>query len=865
MRKVTKLFARFKLKRWQSKELNRFPASKKGRRKTRFKKVVKIFGFFCLGFFIVVLALFVYFAKDLPDPKKIQERKMLESTKIYDRTGEILLYEIHGEEQRTVIPLEKVSPNLINASLATEDANFYHHFGIDLKGLLRGAFLSLTGSSLQSGSTITQQFVKQSILSSEQTFSRKIKEIILSIELEMRYSKHDILELYLNQIPYGSNLYGVEAAAQGFFGKNAKDLTIAEAAVLASLPKAPTYYSPYGSHPEKLQARKEYVIDRMAKLGMITSEQAEEAKKQELVFSENRSGIKAPHFVMFVKEYLEEKYGQDYLEQSGLSVYTTLDWDLQQAAEKAVTEGAAKNEKRFGAHNASLVSLDPKTGQILAMVGSKNYFDLKNDGNVNVAIRPRQPGSSFKPFAYATAFKKGFSPDTVLFDVQTNFSDDPANPYIPQNYSGTFSGPVSMRNALARSLNIPAVKTLYLAGLKDTIKQATAMGISTLDNPDRFGLALVLGGGEVKLLEETAAYGVFATEGIKNETASILKIVDRQGKIVEDLKQTPRRVLDQQVARQISSVLSDNTARAPVFGPNSALNLGNITAAVKTGTTDEYRDAWTVGYTPSIVAGVWVGNNNNAKMNKADGSYAAAPIWNDFMKSSYALKRKQEETKKQKENYFSLPQDDEGFAPPETKLLPNKPMLNGQPVAEKVLNIDASSGELATENTPPELIQQKTFKEAHCILYYVDKNDPQGERPKNPASDPQFNNWEVGVAAWAQSAGLLGEQPPTISDTTHTDAANKPVLTITKPLDNEEITQEILHTEFSLVSKTDIKQIDFFIDDSFIASRSGLVSTIDLSLRGLGRGSHTLKIKAYDKNLNSGQASVDFSYKPPIK
>lgn len=862
MKKIAKFFARLKLRRWQKKELERqnSPKRKKGKKKLPLKKIVKILGFLCLGFLALLLVLFIYFAKDLPDPQKIGERKMLESTKIYDRTGEILLYEIHGDEKRTVVPLENVSLNLTNATLATEDANFYHHFGLDFKGLLRGAFLSLTGNSLQSGSTITQQFVKQSILSSEQTFSRKIKEIILSIELEMRYSKHDILELYLNQIPYGSNIYGAEAAAQGFFGKSAKDLTIAEAAVLASLPKAPTYYSPYGSHPEKLQARKEYVIDRMVKLNMITPEQGDEAKKQELAFSANLSGIKAPHFVMFVKEYLEEKYGQDYLEQSGLSVYTTLDWDLQQVAEKTIIEGAAKNEKRFGAHNAALVSLDPKTGQVLAMVGSKDYFDLKNDGNVNVTVRPRQPGSSFKPFAYATAFKKGFSPDTILFDVPTNFSDDPANPYAPQNYSGTFSGPVSMRNALARSLNIPAVKTLYLAGLTDTLKQAAAMGISTLDNPDRFGLALVLGGGEVKLLDEASAYGVFATEGTRNNPASILKIIDRQGKTVEEFRQNPNQVLDRQVARQINSVLSDNAARAPVFGSSSYLSLGNITAAVKTGTTNEYRDAWTVGYTPSIVAGVWVGNNNNSKMNKADGSTAAAPIWNAFMKGAYSLKREQKEEDKKKDNYFNLPQNDEGFASPQESSLSNKPMLNGNFLEEKTIDIDSSTGEPATANTPLELIQQKIFRQVHCILYYVNKNEPQGDIPKNPADDPQFNNWEAGVVAWAQSAGIYNEQPPAESGSAPIDSSLRPTLTIISPTDNEKINKNVLRAEFSIVSPAPLKQIDFFIDDSLVASRQNFVTTLDISLQGLKRGVHTFKIKAYDKNLKNDQASVDFVY-----
>ena len=596
--------------------------------RSRWKRTKKIILWLLAIFFIIGVASFLYIAKDLPNPKELEERQITESTKIYDRTGQVILYDIHGEEKRTVIAFNEIPDSIKNATIAVEDANFYHHFGLDFKGIARAVWGVITGNrSAGGGSTITQQFIKKSFFSDKRSYIRKFKEWILALELEIKYSKDEILGFYLNQIPYGSNAYGIEAAAQTFFNKPAKDLTLAESALLVSLPQAPTYYSPFGSHPEELRNRQEYVLNRMTELGYISSNEAETAKQEELKFVYRPNAIKAPHFVMYIKEYLEEKYGADAVEKTGLKVYTTLDWDMQQAAEKIISDGAASNEKKYRAGNAALVALDPKTGQILTMVGSRDYFDIEHDGNVNVTIRPRQPGSSFKPFAYVTAFANGYTPDTILFDLKTEFNPNcsaDANSqydqygiacYNPGNYDDKFRGPVTARQALAQSLNIPAVQMLYLAGINDTIKTAKAMGINLASQ--YYGLSLVLGGGEVKLLEQTAAYGVFAAEGVKHAKTAILKIEKSNGEILEEYKDESEKVLEPQLTRLISNILSDNNARAPVFGTASPLYFPERQVAAKTGTTEQYRDAWTMGYTPSLVVGLWVGNNNNTPMSKA--------------------------------------------------------------------------------------------------------------------------------------------------------------------------------------------------------------------------------------------------------
>ena len=751
-----------------------------------------IFIWLFILFLLITIGSFVYLAKDLPSAESLTERHLTESTKIYDRTGKIILYDVHGEEKRTVIPFTEIPQYLKNATIVTEDANFYHHFGLDFKGIIRAFLADLKGQQVsQGGSTITQQFIKNAILTSERTLGRKIKEAILAIEMEIKYSKDEILNFYLNQVPYGSNAYGVEAAAQTFFNKNAKDLTLGECAILAALTRATTYYSPYGSHLEELKARQEYILDRMNKLGYITEEQSMNAKKEKIIFTSLKSSsIKAPHFVMYVKEYLEEKYGQDYIEKAGLKVYTTLDWDLQKIAEEAIKQGAETNGKKYNAQNSALVAIDPKTGQILAMVGSKDYWAEsypkgctpgKNclfEPNVNVVIRPRQPGSSFKPFAYAKAFQKGFTPDTMIFDLKTEFSPN-CSPdtlqekdqyglecYHPKDYDGKFRGPVSFRSALAQSLNVPSVQVLYLAGVNETIDLAQDMGIETLKDRSRYGLSLVLGGGEVKLLEETAAFGVFATEGIKNPTKSIIKIENSEGEIIEEYQNDPKKILEPQITRLISNILSDDAARTPIFGQKSYLYIEGIPVAAKTGTTQEYRDGWTIGYTPSLVVGVWTGNNDNTPINKEPGAVIAAPIWNKFITNTYA-KKQELKTADKPDNYFDLPDPPEEFTSPEA-IITNKDVLNGNYVNELMVKIDRISGKLATNLTPLDLIDEKTYPQIHCILYYMNKDDPQGEG--DGRDDPQFQNWEQPVLNWInalENGYIYNQNPPQEYDNIH--------------------------------------------------------------------------------------------------
>jgi 1A family penicillin-binding protein len=700
-------------------------------------------------FLLSVLGVFAYFAKDLPSPEKINRRVVAESTKIYDRTGEHLLYEVHGEEKRTLISFSEMPDSIKYATIVLEDQDFYSHHGIKISSILRAAFKDFLHKSVrQGGSTITQQFIKNSLLTPERTFTRKIKEVILAAEMEFKFSKDEILGMYLNEVPYGSNAYGIEAAARTFFGKPARELSLEESTLLAALPKAPTYYSPYGSHIDELKARQELALKRMADLGYVTQEQAAEANQVD-VFEKvqpYRENIRAPHFVMYIKEYLENKYGKEAVEQGGLKVYTTLDIGKQEAAEKAVREGVGSNLAYWGATNAALVAVDPKTGQILAMVGSKDYFDKTIDGQVNVTIRDRQPGSSFKPYVYATAFSKGYTPETILFDVETEFETG-TDEYKPRNYDGRFRGPVKIKEALGMSLNLPAVKTLYLAGVQNSIATAKRMGITTLNQPERYGLSLVLGGGEVKLLDHTSAFGVFATGGTKHSKTAILRIESSQGEILEEHRQSPgERVMEEKYTAMVNHILSTNDYRAPVFGDRSVLRFDDRQVAVKTGTTNEFRDGWTVGYIPSLAVGVWAGNNDNSPMRAgADGVNVAAPIWRAFMDAVLANYAK--------ENFPDYKKEETG-----------KPVLDGKLDIKKdveVCKIPGKDDEYCMANKYCLDKKKRDFADIHAILWYVNKDDPRGDYPKEPQNDPQFKKWEKAVQNWLKGEDdYVSAKPP---------------------------------------------------------------------------------------------------------
>lgn len=706
--------------------------------------------FFVLSLFLAticlisVLIFLVYLIKTLPDPVQISNRSITQSTKIYDRTGKILLYDVHSEEKRTVVNSEDISQFLKDAVVAAEDDGFYSHSGISVSSIIRAAFSDIANKNMgQGGSTITQQFVKNAFLSPEKTLIRKIKEALLAIQLEKRFSKEEILTMYLNQVPFGSNSYGVEAASLTFFNKNAKDLNLNEAALLASLIKAPSYFSPYGTHTQELFSRKDYVLNRMGELGFINEKQKSKALSEKIEFTQQTESLLAPHFVLEIKNQLEKMFGASQVDQLGLKVYTTLDYNLQKNAEKIVLEGAQKNESAYDAFNAAMVAENPKTGEVLALIGSRNYFDpslpvncvpgksCKFEGNFNVATQGlRQPGSSFKPLAYAQAFVKGYTPSTILFDVPINFAEPGATPYMPKNYDLRFRGPVTMRNALAQSLNVPSVETLYLAGVNNTIKLANSFGISTINTDSQCGLSLVLGGCEVKLIEMVQAYGVFANEGVGMPYFMIQKIVDSKNQTIFEYKTSPQKIIEPQIAREVTDVLSDNTARAPMFGTNSYLYFQDIPLAAKTGTTDNNRDAWLVGYTPEIVVGVWTGNNNGDSMTKEGaGISAAGPIFHKIMLSALE----------------NLPHT--GFTPPD-QILSTKPILNGIATQQNTILIDKRTGKIADENTPPDQIEERIVSEMHNTLYYVQKDDPQGPAPLNPRLDPQFDNWENGLNEW---------------------------------------------------------------------------------------------------------------------
>ncbi len=808
-----------------------------------------------IGFIILAIILFAWVAKDLPSARKLESRLLAQSTKIYDRNGEIL-YEVYGERKRTVVPLSSMSDYLKKATIAAEDKNFYRHLGLDIKGIVRATLHNLfSRNKIQGGSTLTQQFVKNALLSPERTFSRKAKEALLSLMIERIYSKDKILEFYLNEIPYGSNTYGIEAASQTYFGKKAKDLNLVESAVLAAIPKAPTYFSPYGSHKKELFFRVDYVLDQMVEQKYITSDVAEKAKKdkEKLKFQARRENIKAPHFVMYVREMLVEKYGEQVVNEGGLKVTTSLDLGHQKIAETTLQEGVKRLRYQKVA-NGALVSIDPKTGEILAMVGSHDYFDTKNDGNVNVATSERQPGSYFKPFAYSTAFMKGYSPATLLLDLRTDFGGG----YKPRNYDSRTRGITNARNALAQSLNIPSVKMLYMAGVKDTIATAHKMGITTLQrNPDFYGLPLVLGGGEVKLLDMVSAYGVFSQNGIRHELHPILKVENSKGKVLEEYnksKNSGKEIIPPQIAYQITNILSDNTARTPIFGYYSPLRLQGREAAAKTGTTQEYRDSWTIGYTPSLVAGVWLGNNDNSPMYRIAGSIGAAPIWNEYM--TKALSGTPKENFKQPSGIKKITVCKiSGLKP--TPSCPKKTEIfaenyNTPDIYAKKYNLGSDtcnvhlasvkictlSEHLATELCPEETVVERSYKQLHSELL---------------PSDPAYSRWEAPVAAYAKANGY-NKYPPTQKCGIHT-GTNLPTVQITNPSSGETI-KGTVDIQTSASAANGILKVNFYFDNNLIFSDSTSPYETSYNVSDKSPGEHVIKAKVYDNIYQSSENSI---------
>ncbi|MBD3311805.1 MAG: PBP1A family penicillin-binding protein [Candidatus Magasanikbacteria bacterium] len=799
------------------------------------------------GFVLAFLSSIILVAwanKDLPDPDKLTDRQVAQSTKIYDRTGEHLLYEIFADEKRTIVELDQIPDTCVNGVIATEDSKFYEHHGIRPLSILRAVFYGVfTKKRIAGTSTLTQQLVKNAILTSERSYTRKLKEVILSLRMEQKYSKDQILKIYFNEIPYGSTNYGIQSAAKSYFNKDVEKLNLQECATLAGLPKQPSYYL---NDLEALKTRRDFVLFRMWEEGYITEEEKNNAQNEELTLEINYSEIKAPHFVLYVKQLLVEEFGEQFVETAGLKVITTLDWEKQQIAETAIQEESEKAFEAAGADNASLVAVDPKTGQILAMVGSRDFYDPEIDGQFNVAtLGKRQPGSSFKPIVYTAAFEKGYTPDTVLFDVVTNFAVS-GRAYAPQNYDLQEYGPITMRKGLQGSKNIPAVKTLYLVGLKNAQEFAERLGYTTLSK-DSLGLTLVLGGGEVKLLEHVNAYATLANEGKKNESTAILKVEDPEGDVLKEWKKEKgEQVIDSGIAHTITNVLSDDQARAYAFGAGGILTLPGRPVAAKTGTTNNYIDAWTVGYTPSLVAGVWAGNTDNSPMTRGyGGSRVAAPIWNRFMREALA--------DTEVEPFPAPPPNDA-----------EKPALKASEGVGKTLKIDKVTGKLATTSTPEEYVVERTFIQPHSILHYVDKDDPRGPYPENPADDLQYNIWEAAIQDWIKRKkeedpdwDVSFEDPPTEYDDAHS-LELIPSLEIIYPSPSSTLNSRQIDTDIRVSAPRGVEKVTYRIDGRYVAVIKDHPFNLNYFANYLEDGPHTLTVIVEDDIGNRIEDSVGF-------
>lgn len=774
-------------------------------------------------------------------------RNVHQSTKIYDKSGEHILYEIFSEEKRTVVNYEQLPEDLIHAIIATEDSKFYEHKGVRPLSIIRSVVLGALGQGRIGGgaSTLTQQLVKNAILTNERTITRKAKEIVLAYQIERIFTKEQILRMYFNEIGYGSTNYGVESAAQSYFDKSVSELNLQEAATLAGFPKAPSRYL---NNHEALKERRNFVLRRMHEEGYITEEERDAAQESELEIQNNYQNIDAPHFSLYVREKLVDMFGETKVTTGGLRVYTTLDWDKQQAAEKVINENAGSILDEAEANNVSLVAMDPKTSQILAMIGSRDFFDKEIDGQFNVAtLGKRQPGSSFKPIIYAAAFEKGYTPETVVFDVITNFAIS-GKPYVPKNYDLQEHGPVSFRQALQGSLNIPAVKALYLVGAVKGVEFAQRLGYTTLTDPDRFGLSLVLGGGEVYPLEHVNAYSIFANGGTRREPVAILKVEDANGEILHEWKEKKGdRVIEEGLANLMSNILSDDPSRAYAFGAGGVLTLPGRPVAVKTGTTNNYVDAWTVGYTPEIVAGVWAGNTDNTPMKRGfGGSRVAAPIWNAFMRE--ALKDTP---------VSSFP------APPENNA--TKAALRGGAGGGITLKVDKVTGKLATSSTPERFIVERTYTQPHSILHYTDKNNPRGDIPTNPGNDEQYFVWEASIQDWIRRRKeedpeweLSFEEPPTEYDDIH-DLALIPSLEVVFPAPSSTIFSRRLDTDIRVSAPRGVKSVTYRLNGTYIGVIREHPFNLNKDLPEMRKGQNELTIFVEDDVGNRLEETIYFN------
>ncbi|OGK15598.1 hypothetical protein A3H80_03790 [Candidatus Roizmanbacteria bacterium RIFCSPLOWO2_02_FULL_37_19] len=787
-----------------------------------------------VAFFLLGMAAFAYFSRDLPEPGKIQRREGF-STVFYDRNDKVL-FEMFEDKNRIPVDIEDVPEDLKNATVAVEDKTFFKHKGFSTPGIARAMLTIVLRGRLAGGSTLTQQLVKNVLLTQERTVTRKIKELVLAVAIERKFSKDEILEMYLNESPYGGTFWGVQSASKGYFDKDVKDLKLVESAIIAGLPQRPSVYNPVTGQPDAYKTRAKDVLRRMREDEYITQAQEQQALKdlQKVTFEKAHLAIEAPHFVFYVRELVVKQFGEKILDQ-GIEIKTTLDSDVQKEAQKIVA-AEIKKTKALHATNGSMVVLDSQTGEILAMVGSYDYND-EEFGRYNTAVAHRQPGSAVKPITYAVAFEQGYTPSSVVMDIPTEFPDQGGKTYNPINYDGKFRGPLQYRFALANSINVAAVKVLANVGIKNFLQKAYDMGMNdfepTDENLKRFGLSITLGGGETTLLDLTSAYSSFARGGTYIEPSSILEIKNHKNKtIFKAKKPSSKNVLSQEVSFLISHILSDNNARADAFGTNSYLNIPGKTVAVKTGTTNDKRDNWTVGYTNDVTTGVWVGNNDNSPMNPeiASGLTGASSIWHKAMR---------EFLKKYKDGIIEKPSNVEalqidaflGGLPREGQPIRSEYFIKGSEPTDispfyKKLKISKNTGKLANEIE----IKAGEFEEKDFIV--IAESDP--------ISTDGRNRWQEAIIAWTtQQASDIFRPPTELSDT----KSDEIIISFKEPEDSKRINSNSIQVKAKITSLHSIKKVEILVNDNLVQQYDGDKREIDEPLN-LPDGIYEIKIRA---------------------
>ena len=847
---------------FEERRLKQLSLTLTGRTRTQKLTRIKFLTFLATGFLLLLVVgifgmgiLFAWYAKDLPRPDKVRRTSGL-STIIYDRSGDPI-YDIYRDENRIPVTFEEMPEMLKKATVSVEDKDFYKHEGFSSKGMVRAIFSIFLLHKLEGGSTLTQQLVKNALLTQERTLPRKIKEFILAVQIERKYTKNEILQMYLNEAPYGSTTYGIEAASQYYFNKKAKELTPLEAIILAGFPQSPSTYSPFTGIKNAYKNRAYDVLRRMREDGNITKIQEAKYRSEldSVAFVGGKSNFKAPHFVEYVRDLLIKQFGERLVEEGGLRVTTSLDLKLQEKAQDIVKDEVDK-AKSLKVGNGAAVVMDPETGEILAMVGSKDYEATDSAGNkFNVVTQGlRQPGSALKPVTYATAFKEGHTSASIILDVETKFpGGTDEKDYAPKNYDLKWHGPMQLRYGLANSINMTAVKLLGLTGVKDMLSQAYDMGLTTLaptdENMRRFGLSVTLGGGEVKLLELVSAYGVFATGGIRQDPVAILKVVDQNGKTLLDYKKTSgRRVLGEDVSYLITHILSDNDARSQVFGEHSYLYIPGKNVFVKTGTTDDKRDNWTVGGTRRIIVGTWVGNNDNSPMNPAlaSGVTGAAPIWNRIIRE--AIKNIPDEGFIRPDNIVEMDIDAFGGGLPRSEFPTRKEVFikgtepTGVSPIYKKLKISKSNGKIANDIE----IASGAYEEKEFIVFT--ENDP--------VSTDGKNRWQEGIDAWVKDQGDPKYHPPT---ETSTDRLDSVIMNITSPEDHKKYDDNDVRISGDAFSTASIKEIIVYVDGQEkdkVTNTNSYSKTLNLST-----GPHTISIKARDDRGKEATGEVKIGVK----